>query len=68
MTTTRVERVSDGEELVFTGAPSHTNNETDPRDRMLTHRRVAIGEKCDASPPRELPSQGSPPPRTVAHG
>ena len=59
MTTTHIERVSDGEELVFTGATPHTHTEIDPRDRILTHRSGAIGG-TDAPASRERPEPSGP--------
>jgi hypothetical protein len=53
--TTRVEQLSDGEELVTNGPDSPSDNEMDPRDRILGHRRVTLA----AEPGNLLSREGS---------
>jgi hypothetical protein len=53
--TTHVEQLSDGEELVTNGPDSQPDNEMDPRERILGHRRVTLA----AEPGNFLSPEGS---------
>jgi hypothetical protein len=56
MTTTRVQQVSDGEELVFTDVESGSGEDTDPRD-LIPGRRSSTRDTGPSTPPaRGAPS------------